>query len=99
MHCLRDLQRRENQAAGRMEDEIKRNIIVRHLNGAQYFLGVIDVDVARHRKSEKSHRFLSMHEQNDARVSYTLQSSNLACTHRIHYSLLQHRLESREDKE
>ena len=48
----RDLRRREHQSARRMEDDIEGDIVVRHLDGAQNVLGIVDVDVAHERKAQ-----------------------------------------------
>ena len=60
---LRDLERRQNQPAGGVENHVERYLIVRHLDGAQDFLGVTDVDVARERESQEPHGLLPVHEE------------------------------------
>ena len=58
----RDLQRRYNQPAGRVQHDVEGNVSTRHLDCTQDILGVIDVDVANDRETEKPHRLLPMHQ-------------------------------------
>jgi len=56
---LRDLQRCEYKAARRVQDEIERYVLVRHLDGAQNILGIVYVDVTCDRKAQQPHGFLA----------------------------------------
>jgi hypothetical protein len=96
---LRDLQRRKHQPARRMEDEVKRHVVVRHLDGAENVFGIIDVDVAHYRKAEQPHRLLPVHEQDHARVSLTFELRDLARAHGLQHALSQHRLDRGEHEE
>ena len=99
MNRPRDLQRRKHQSAGGVEDDVERNVIVRHLDRSQQLFGIIDVDVTHERKSQKPHGFLPVHEQNHTGVSLLFQLANLACAHGLEHPLTQHRLDRGEHEE
>jgi hypothetical protein len=90
-----DLDCGEHQAARRMQNDIQWHIGVRHVNGAENLFGVIDIDVAHEREPQEPHRFLPVHEQDDPRVTLSLQLRDFARAHRLQHALSQHRLQRR----
>jgi hypothetical protein len=76
-----DLKGGEDEAAGRMQNDVERNIIVGHLNGAEHLFGVVVVDVESDRKAQQPHRLLPMHQQYHARVPQRLELGDLAHSH------------------
>src|SRR5258708_15015146 len=93
---LRDLQCRKYETARRVENEVERHICIRHLDRTQNLFGIIDVDVAGNRKTEKPHGLLPMHQQDHPRFPFALEVRNLADTHGLEHLLPQHRLDRRE---
>jgi hypothetical protein len=61
----------------------------------QYFLAVVNVDVTKHGKPEKTHRFLAMHEQHQARFSLALNQADQPLARRFQQPLFDDRLERR----
>jgi len=57
---------------------------------------VVDVDIAHDRKPEEFHRFLTVHEQNDAGVPVALQLRDLAHSHGVEQALADDRLKRRK---
>ena len=96
---LRDLERRQDQAARRVENHVERHIVVRHLDGAQNILRVVDVDIAGQGKTEESHRLLPVDEQNDPRISLPLQLRDLPRAHGVEHLLTQDGLQRGKDEE
>jgi hypothetical protein len=96
---LRDLERRQNQPARGVKNHVERHLVVRHLDGAQDFLGVIDVDVARERESQEPHDLLPVHEEYHPGISLLLQLRDLARPHGLEHALTQDRLQGREHEE
>ena len=73
-----------------MQNEVERHIVVRHLDGAQHLLGVVDVDVAHEREAEQPHGLLPVHQQDHPRVPLPLELRDLARAHRFEHPLPQH---------
>jgi hypothetical protein len=63
---LSDLKRRKNQPSGRVHHDVDRNRGVREVNRSQHFFRMIHVDEAEYGKSQKAHRLLPVHEEDDA---------------------------------
>ena len=90
---------RKHKAARRMQHDVERHLVVGHLDCAQYFFGVVDVDVAHQGKAQQVHRLLSMDQQDDATGALLLDLGDLACAHRLKIPALQNRLQRRNDEE
>lgn len=88
-NSLRDLKRSQHEAARRVQNHVERHVVVRHLDGAQNVLRVIDVDIAGQWKTEKPHRLLSVHQQNDPGIPASLQLRDLSRPHEVHHLLTQ----------
>ena len=82
-----------------MQHDVERHRRIGEVNGPQDFLGIVHVDVGEDREAEDAHRLLAVYEQNDPRVSLTLELSDQPLTRRLEKSLFQHRLNRREEKE
>src|SRR5882757_7751583 len=96
---LRDLQRGQDETARRVENEVEWHIGIRHLDRTQNVFGIIDVDVAGNRKTEKPHGLLPMHQQDYPRFPFALELRNLADAHGLEHLLPQHRLDRGEYEE
>src|SRR5882757_496270 len=96
---LRDLQCRKYQTARRVENEVEWYIGIRHLDRTQNVFGIVDVDVAGNRKTEKPHGLLPMHQQDHPRFPFALELRNLADPHGLEHLLPQHGLDRREYEE
>jgi hypothetical protein len=81
---------------GGVKNHVERYLVVRHLDGAQDFLGVTDVDVARERESQEPHGLLPVHEEYHPGISLLLQLRDLARPHGLEHALTQDRLQGRE---
>jgi hypothetical protein len=57
---LGDLGGGENQAAGRVDDEVDRRIWVSEPNGSENFFGIFYIDVPNHRNAENIDGFLTI---------------------------------------
>jgi hypothetical protein len=79
-----------------VKNHVERYLVVRHLDGAQDFLGVTDVDVARERESQEPHGLLPVHEEYHPGISLLLQLRDLARPHGLEHALTQDRLQGRE---
>ncbi len=94
-----DLQCRKDKTTRRVEHEVERHVVVRHLDGAQNLFGIVDVDIACDGKPEEPHRLLPMHQQDHSRFSLAFEFRDLAHPHGLEHLLLQHRLDRREYEE
>ena len=80
-------------------NDVHRHVGVGHLDRAQDFFRIIDVDVAGDRKAQEAHRFLTMDEQDDTRSSGApLQLRDPPHSHRVQHSLPEYRLQRRQRK-
>ena len=68
----RDLQRGQHQPTRRVQHDIERDSRISEVDGAQHFLRVVHVDIAKYRKAEEAHRLLPVHQQDDAGVPLAL---------------------------
>ena len=98
-NSLRDLKRRQHEAARRVQNHVERHVVVRHLDGAQNVLRVVDVDVAGQRKTKEPHRLLSVHQQNDPGIPASLQLRDLSRAHEVDHLLTQDGLQRGKDEE
>src|SRR5207253_6838463 len=71
-NSARNLRGRQDQAAGRMEDEVERNLWIGQMNRTNQVFAIVDIDVTEDRKPEETHRFLAMNKQNHARFPVAL---------------------------
>ena len=94
-----DLQGRQHEPARGMEHDVERHVAVGHLDRPQHRLGIVDVDVAHHRKAQKPHRLLAVDEEDHPRVPLLLDLGDLAGAHRLQHALLDDRLQRRDDEE
>ena len=81
-----DLHGREHEPARRVQDDVERHVVVRHLDCAQNILGVVDVDVAHEREAQQPHGLLPVHQQDHARAPLGFELRDLARAHRIHHA-------------
>ncbi len=58
-----NLQRREHQAAGRLEDQVEGHLGIGHVNRADHVFRILDVDIADDRETQQAHRLLAMHQE------------------------------------
>src|SRR5438094_4214194 len=68
------------------------------MNGSQERFGVVHINVAIDRESQKAHGFLPVHEQNHARVPAALEPGDHALPRRLEETLLENRLKRGEQK-
>jgi len=69
---LRDLIRREDEPARRMENHVDGHVWGRQPNGSQHLLGVLNVDVAQDGKAEETHGLLPMDHRDHPRAALAL---------------------------
>ena len=91
-----DLQRREDEASGCVEDDVQRYVVSGHLDRAQHLFRVVHIDVTHDRKSQELHRLLTVHEQDDPRVPLPFELRNLSHPHRVQHALPDDRLQRRQ---
>ena len=48
------------------------------MNGAQNLFAVVNVNVTEYREAQQAHRFLSVHQKDEARFSFALDQTNHA---------------------
>src|ERR1700675_3255526 len=66
------------------------------MNGVNYFLAVVDVDVTKQRKAQQTHRLLPVYEQNHARFPFTLNKGDQPLPRCFQQRLFDHRLKCRK---
>src|ERR1700732_782149 len=66
------------------------------MNGVNYFLAVVDVDVTKQRKAQQTHRLLPVDEQNHARFPFTLNKGDQPLPRRFQQPLFHDRLKRRQ---
>jgi hypothetical protein len=93
-----NLQRREDEASRRVQDQVQWDFGIGHVDRPQHLFGVVDVDVAHDRKPEELHRLLTVHEQDDAGVSHPLQLRDFSHSHGVEQALPDDRLKRRQHK-
>ena len=89
----------QHKAARSVQHDVERHFVVGHLDRAQDFLRVIDIDVAHQGETQQVHGLLPMDQQDDATVALLLDLGDLALAHRLEISALQNRLKRRNDEE
>ena len=67
-----DLRGCQSQAAGRMQNDVYRHILIRSANSPQNLFAVVDIDVAGQRDAQKADGLLAVDE------SYHLSASRLS---------------------
>src|ERR1700730_5608885 len=88
-----DLQGGQYQSARSVQNNIDWDNRIGEAEGAQHFLSVVHVNVAKHRKTQEAHRLLPMHEQDDARLALPFDSCDQPLSRGFQETLLKHRLE------
>lgn len=68
-----DLGRGQDESSGRMENQVDGRVRIRHLDGPENFFGVLDIDVAQHRKAEQAHGLLAVDHRDDLRAPRRLE--------------------------
>ncbi len=66
MNSAGDLQSRQHQSAGSMQHDVHGDGRIGEVDGAENFLGVVHVNVAKYGEAEKAHHLLPVHQQDDA---------------------------------
>ncbi len=82
-----------------MKHQIDWDVRIRHANGAEDILGIIDVDIADDREPQPPHRFLPVNHYDHSRAALSLEARDLALAGGLEYALLQVRLNSGEHEE
>src|ERR1700730_3657738 len=88
-----DLQRGQHHSARSVQSNIHWDTRIGEAEGAQHFLRVVHVYVAKHRKAQEAHRLLPMHEQDDARLSLPFDTGDEPLSGGFQETLFKHRLE------
>src|SRR5256885_9400000 len=91
-----NLQSREDEPSGRMEDDVQRDVVIGHVDRAQHLFGVVDVDITHDWKPEELHRLLTVHQQDDPRAPLSLELRDLPHPHRVQHALPDDRLQRRQ---
>ena len=68
----RDLGRCQDQPSGGVEHQIQWNFRIRQMNRTEDLFTVVDVDVAKQRKTQEAHCLLSMYQQDNSRFALPL---------------------------
>ncbi len=93
-----NLNRRQNQPAGRMQNHVDRGIGIRHLDCLQHLFAVMHINVTHQREAEKAHGFLAMHHQDYPRAALFLDLGDLAGALKFEHAALHHGLQGRKDE-
>ena len=94
--CPSYLECGQHQPSRCVQDQIDRDLWVGQLDGTDDFLGVIDIDIAKDRKPQKAHRFLTMDEHDHPGLAFPLDASDHPLPGRLDHFLAEHRLKSRK---
>ena len=89
----RDLGCRDHHAAGGVQHDVQRHIRIGQLDGAQHLFGIVHVDIPHHRKAEETHGFLTVNQQDDARIALFFQLHDLPLAGRVQHAAAQQRLQ------
>ncbi len=88
-----DLLGGDDEATGRVEDDVEGHVLGRHADGAEDILGVVDVDVAHEGEAEDRHRLLAVNEGDGARAAVALETVEHAKARGLEHLLADHRHE------
>jgi hypothetical protein len=102
-HGSGDLHRGQNEATGRVDNEVDRHIVGRFFDRRNDRLGILQIDVPRNGKAEKTAFLLTMdHRDNTRRVQLFKCANRLCSSHGIpsrHKQGLQHHDRDEDPKE
>jgi len=88
-----------NQPSRRVKDEVEGHIGVRHVNRPDDLLRVIDIDVSEDGKTQETHGFLSVNENNNSGTSFLLKRGDKSLPHGHKQWFLHERLYGGKDEE
>ena len=89
---------RQGQAAGCVQNEIDRHILLRHSDRPQNRFGIFDADIAQQGKIQQPHGLLPVHQQNDPAAALLFNACNQLGPARFQHTLAYDRLESRDEQ-
>ena len=75
--CARNLQGRDGETPGRVQDHVNRLFRRRRADGVQHFFRIVHVDIARQWKPEEAHGFLAVDHRNHPRPPHFLNAGEL----------------------